>query len=855
VAFDPRGNIIPDEARQTIYDSLQKSVCQDSLYDFLEAAWPAFDPSPFVGGWHLKAIAEHLEAVSYGQIKRLLINIRPRSSKTSIVAIAYPVWTWAQEMDPDYPLLGPGVRFLCASYSASKAQEDAVTARRLIASNWYQNLWGDRVRIAPDRDNAERYDTINGGSRISTGIPESLGKGGMIKIIDDPTKPDEVESEKVSQQTVRNYKEIWQTRGNDPMNAAEIMVMQRQAEGDLSGYWLENHDDTVHFCIPTWHEEDRVCRTFIDMAGKIYSNPPQGMDVKLFWEDPREEEGENFWPGRYPRNQRLIDEALGPYAFSGQIQQRPEPRGGGILKRVWWQVWPPDDAIEQWTTPQGQRFPDWELQVAYLDTAFTKNSQNDYCALTAWGVFANDKGTPCCMMRGAWHDHLSFQELLTKLADTLKKWRIDFLIIENKAGGNWVRDELIKQLDRGDTQIVLDTPAVDKVSRAHAVVPMFTGKLVYAPFLHDTNSWRAWAEMVITECEKFPAAKNDDLCLSAGTLIATKRGLVPIEAVVIGDSVITPVGWCDVTASGMTGMSPVIERCGLRGTSNHPVYSLDGGFVRLDTVTGDTRLGHLTLCGLIRTTRRKRLSSTGSHIGGWEGSVDTTSPNRQQTEEGSERRDCTSQSGSMPMALRFHQAMMSTTETLTHLISALIIWSAYRRANIAACLRTWIWKPSVSTLSAFARSQSLGTSLTPVENGTREMPPFLSVLQGRQKLLRLLSLGEFAFGVGRVFYAAAAGGLRALIRASRNTSHTSKASESSQATTIVEPVYNLTVERANCYYANGVLVHNCDTVTGALGYLRRNGLIKLQPEAEEEDREAKRFKGNPDSIAEWYGVT
>jgi predicted phage terminase large subunit-like protein len=770
VAFNPRGNIIPDEARQTIYDSLQKSVCQDSLYDFLEAAWPVFDPAPFIGGMHLRAIAEHLEAVSAGDIKRLLINIRPRSSKTSLVAIAWPVWTWAQEPEPDYPLLGPAVRFLCASYGASKAQEDAVTARRLIASNWYQNLWGDRVRIANDRDNAERYDTTAGGSRISTGIPESLGKGGMIRLLDDIHKSSEVESQAVREQVIRNYKEIWQTRSNDPTNGAEVMIMQRLAEDDLSGYWLENFPDVVHLCIPAWHEEDRRCTTYVN-----------GVE---FWTDPRENEGESFWPERFGPSQRAKDEELGPFAFctptespvlmadlsmkpigqvcvgdevvgwvrrekspddtcavrrstlkttvvkaisrsvrpvvkitldsgrtvrctpdhkwyrrsrgpnrpqylpaeigsplarvcdpelpvlsaedardagwlsgffdgegcatiakrkgeladyeghaqitfhqtaeknlplceklerllakfsfdyrvyerempvdkahwqkrrhyylvgdglplyqkflhivqptkwrdriieaafrgrfvkgyervvsiepdgeeevfglttttgnyvvwglassnSGQIQQRPEPRGGGIIKRMWWQAWPPDDAIEQWVTAEGQsQFPPWELQVGYLDTAFTKTEGNDYCALTGWGVFANDKGTPCCMLRGAWQDRLTFSELITKLVESIRKWRLDVLVIENKAGGVWVRDELIKQLNRGEVQLVLDTPVVDKVTRAHAVVPLFTGKLVYAPFMHDTGVWRIWSELVISECEKFPSGRHDDI--------------------------------------------------------------------------------------------------------------------------------------------------------------------------------------------------------------------------------------------------------------------------------------------------------------------------------------------------------
>lgn len=831
----------PEEV-QKFRDQVERSLCEDSLYDFLRVAWPMFDPDPFIGGWHLAAIADHLMAVSAGDIKRLLINVRPRSSKTSLVAIAWPVWTWAQEQDLDYPLIGPGVRFLCGSYGAGKAQEDAVTSRRLIASEWFQRLWGHRVQITRDRDNQERYDTTAGGSRISTGVPESLGKGGMIKILDDPHKTTEVESDTTREQVIQNYKEIWQTRSNSPTLSADVMVMQRLGEDDLSQYWIDNHDDTVHLCydaeteiltengwigfpdlvagvrvlaarpsdlkaewqmptgyvrhwhdgemvhyksgtcdmlvtpdhrvfykdhfdwkngnittdwrvkpasqaprnlmlpqavmwpedgpmvefgghiwepellgefmgwflsegctspdrnnirivqkdgpksdrlqvclarlpftvgkhkgsapdtycygfsdrtlaaelrklgksrdkyipdvvknlpakalrklikafcdgdgqanpinpmkwtlisiskrliddlqecavkagwatsasarldstpsffdgyarkptttwrlyvrtgrvderkwyadltsehvtkphytglvycvsvpyggvvvrrngrvtvsgncIPTWHEADRVCTTYVNGY--------------RFWTDPREVEGENFWPQRYPPSYRKVDEALGKFPFAGQIQQRPEPRGGGIIQRMWWRPWPPDDSIDSWTNEEGRvSYPPWELQIAYLDTAFTKKEVNDFCAMTRWGVFGNDRGTPCAMLCGQWHDRLSFDELLTKVLASCREWRTDLLVIENKAGGIWVRDELIRYMRAGEFTIELDTPVIDKMARANAVVPLFSGKLVYAPFMHSTGTWRTWAEETIANVEKFPMARHDDIC-------------------------------------------------------------------------------------------------------------------------------------------------------------------------------------------------------------------------------------------------------------------------------------------------------------------------------------------------------
>ena len=507
--YEPYG-----EVGHTLIDQLVREQCEGSLYEFLREAWPAFDPAPFVGGWHLEAIAEHLQAVSDGQIRKLLINVRPRSGKTGLVAVAWPTWTWALSTKPHRPLHGPGVRFLCGSYGANKAQEDGVTARRLIGSEWYQKLWGDRVVIAKDRDNQERYDTTEGGSRINTGIPESLGKGGMVRLLDDPHKTDEVESDKVRDGVIRSYKEIWATRSNDPNHGAEVMIMQRQAENDLSGYWLEQGGpETVHLCIPAWYEDDRCCRTFIDTKGLIYSDPPRHLDCDLFWEDPREYDGEGFWKERYPPSQRKVDEDLGDFAFAGQVQQRPEPRGGGIIKREWWQAWPPDEAVEKWTNAQGQSaYPPFEFTMAYLDTSFTKKETNDRCAMTRWGVFGDEAGRPRVMLAGAWADRFTFSDLVTKATASCKLWKVDVLVIENKAGGIWVSQEIIKEMSGDPWEIVLDTPSVDKVARANAVVPAFTHKMVFAPFMHDAGVWRVWVEMVIAEVEKFPMGRFDDLC-------------------------------------------------------------------------------------------------------------------------------------------------------------------------------------------------------------------------------------------------------------------------------------------------------------------------------------------------------
>ncbi len=169
-----------------------------------------------------------------------------------------------------------------------------------------------------------------GGSRISTGIPESLGKGGAIRIIDDPHKTDEVESETVRAGVIRAYDEVWRTRSNDPIHGAEVVVMQRLAEGDLSGHLLAERD-VVHLCLPVEYESVRHCHTVI------------GFD------DPRKLDGDLLWPERFdPKWVAKQKSLVGPHGWAGQYQQIPTARGGGIVLREWWKPWPPVGEEDSW---------------------------------------------------------------------------------------------------------------------------------------------------------------------------------------------------------------------------------------------------------------------------------------------------------------------------------------------------------------------------------------------------------------------------------------------------------------------------------------------------------------------------
>ena len=141
----------------------QKS--KDDLRVFVREAWHVIEPgSPYVHGWHIDAICEHLMAVTSGQIKDLLINVPPRHAKSSIVSVLWPVWEWIRN---------PPTKWLYSSYNQALSTRDSLKSRRLIQSPWFRKHYGDRFSLARDQKTKMRYDNDKQGYRIATSVSAS----------------------------------------------------------------------------------------------------------------------------------------------------------------------------------------------------------------------------------------------------------------------------------------------------------------------------------------------------------------------------------------------------------------------------------------------------------------------------------------------------------------------------------------------------------------------------------------------------------------------------------------------------------------------------------------------------------
>ncbi len=288
-------------------DWLDQELAERSLREFTRQLWPWVDPSPFRDNWHIGAICEHLEAVSRGEIRRLLVNIPPRHSKSSIVSVMWPAWTWIRH---------PETRFMAASYAQTLSIRDSVKCRRVIESPVYQRRWGDRFRLTSDQNTKIRFDNDRNGYRLATSVGGALtGEGGDIIIIDDPHNVVEAGSNMVRQATLDWWDESMSNRLNDPQTGAYVLIMQRVHHQDLAGHLLHKGGwETL--CFPARYEPDHP---------------------HVSKRDERAHEGQLLWPERFPEEAvAQLERDLGSYGSAGQLQQRPTPRSGGMFNRAWW---------------------------------------------------------------------------------------------------------------------------------------------------------------------------------------------------------------------------------------------------------------------------------------------------------------------------------------------------------------------------------------------------------------------------------------------------------------------------------------------------------------------------------------
>ena len=455
-----------------------------SLYDFVKQAWHVVEPGTiFMPSWHIEQICKHLEAITHGKLRFLLINIPPRHSKSTIVSVMWPMWEW---------LIDPTHKYLCASYSGTLSIRDNLKARRLVQSPWYQDLWGDRFQLAGDQNAKQRFENDKTGYRIATSVGgTATGEGGTRLILDDPHGAQDAQSDQMRGTALDWFDSVWSTRLNDPKKDAMVVVMQRLHERDISGHILDDIKGWEHICIPAeWDGKTR--KTVLGAY------------------DPRKKKGELICPERFgPTEITTLKQLLGTYGTAGQLQQDPTPAEGGILKTDFFKLWPIGP------------LPQFEYILQSYDCAFTEKTTGDPTACSVWAVFTH-KGARNVMLIDAWDEHLSYPDLRKRaITDWTTEYggsnkqnpyararRPDRILVEAKASGQ----SLLQDLRLAKVPAVGYNPGnADKISRAHTAAPTLEMGLLWIPeSTKNPGQPVSWASAFLTQLRKFPVAEHDD---------------------------------------------------------------------------------------------------------------------------------------------------------------------------------------------------------------------------------------------------------------------------------------------------------------------------------------------------------
>jgi predicted phage terminase large subunit-like protein len=445
--------------RPSLIDEVDQELAARGLREFVRQAWPVVEPATeFVSGWHLDAICEHLEAVTRGQIHRLLISVPPRHMKSLAVSVFWPCWEW---------ITHPERRWLFCSYAAGLAIRDSVKCRRMVESPWYRRRWLDRFVLTSDQNEKSRFENDKAGYRIAIGVGgAATGEGGDRVVVDDPHNVREAESEIVRQSVLDWWDQVMSTRLNDPKRGAMVIVMQRVHENDLAGHVLQQ-GGYEELKLPAEYEGSQQV-------------------TSIGWRDPRTELGELLWPERFGQEEvEALKRTMGSYAAAGQLQQRPAPAAGGILKRHWWKFYretprPFSEVIQSW------------------DCAFKDTRTSDFVVGQVWGRHGADKYL-LDQVRGRMDCPATIQAV-KRLSE---KWpQAQAKLVEDKANGPAV----IATLKHEIVGLIAVNPEGGKEVRAHAVSPQIEAGNVYLP----DPTIAPWIGGFIDECAAFPNGAYDD---------------------------------------------------------------------------------------------------------------------------------------------------------------------------------------------------------------------------------------------------------------------------------------------------------------------------------------------------------
>lgn len=452
-----------------IVEALPRVVLANDLAEFAKQAWSILYPGrDLIWSWHYDYLCECLLLVKQRTLRRLIINVPPRTLKSTLITIIFPVWTW---------LTDPSHHFLTASYNLDLSIEHSVKRRILLKSPWLKDLCRNVFRVTGGRNRVDQFMNNRGGQMVATSLGATAwGRGGDTAIIDDPLSADQALSD-----AERTYANNWadrvpRSRLNDPANGAIILVMQRLHELDMTGYLLEHEPELwTPIIIPLVAEEDE--RWVFPISGRIIERKA----------------GEVLMPERFTpevveerRSQRIV--------FACQCQQRPAPAEGNYIKYCEVRYY---GGIDPKTGQPDENLPtSFDLKIISVDCSYKNTTTSDYVAIGVIGIKGRKKFVLNVVNKRF--------DVAATVAEITNQWQkhhfICAVLVEDAANGQAV----IQLLQSNVSGVIAINPQGGKTSRMHAAAVGWQAGDWYV----DRNA--AWAEPFIEQLMMFPNASHDD---------------------------------------------------------------------------------------------------------------------------------------------------------------------------------------------------------------------------------------------------------------------------------------------------------------------------------------------------------
>lgn len=437
---------------------LLNAILRKDFSSFIHKTFSTINPGmEYLPNWHIELIAEKLEAVRNGKIKRLIINMPPRALKSVCVSVAWPAWLLGQD---------PRVRIMVASYSQILSIKHSMDCRFVVASDWYKKIF-PKTNLSKKHNQKSKFMTTEHGFRFSTSVGGSAtGEGGDILIIDDPHNPSHINSPKMRTKVTEWFEQTFSTRLNSRSKGSIILVMQRLHEEDLSGYLTSSAPDIWEVlkipAICTQEQELHINNRIIKL---------QVGDILHRCRDDKE-------------TLSRIEKEVGLHNFAAQFLQEPFPASSAMLNLS-------DIAFYD------QKPDNVEYYAQSWDTAIKVSDSSDYSVCTTWAV--NSGGYHLVNVTRMKLDYPSLKNTAEKLS---ARYRPQFILIEDKASGQSLIQDIRRSLPY---RIIPQKPRLDKITRFASVVPMFQDGTVMLP------KSASWMQSFISEVTKFPNSKHDDI--------------------------------------------------------------------------------------------------------------------------------------------------------------------------------------------------------------------------------------------------------------------------------------------------------------------------------------------------------